>query len=163
MQTQAQSRINPYTYAGLEHEVEPDKIPSLVHAKMNLIRNDNTRKREHVIARQISMSLMYVFSQDSLYEVGRVFNRDHATVLHAMWQMDNAVDIKDPLVMPVMINVFAKLYKSFLNQVAIGNSIDHVDELSTRNMSVKAQNIKHRLLTYKFSRTLTGMKNINQL
>lgn len=42
-----------------------------------------SRKRELVIARQVAMYLCRQFTNKSLTEIGKFFNRDHTTVMHA--------------------------------------------------------------------------------
>lgn len=48
------------------------------------------RKRELVNARQITMSIAYVlFDKAKLYEIGKYFNKHHATVLHSIKVVNN--------------------------------------------------------------------------
>ncbi len=55
-----------------------------------------SRKREYVLARQISMILSMNYSGKSLAYVGREHGgRDHATVLHAIKTITNLLDTKD--------------------------------------------------------------------
>ncbi|QQS31075.1 MAG: chromosomal replication initiator protein DnaA [Sphingobacteriales bacterium] len=44
----------------------------------------NSRKRELVIPRQVAMYLCRTFTNKSLTEIGKFFNRDHTTVMHAV-------------------------------------------------------------------------------
>ena len=55
-----------------------------------------SRKREYVNARQISMCLSRKYSKFSLAQIGMAHGeRDHATVLHACKTINNFLDIKD--------------------------------------------------------------------
>jgi hypothetical protein len=57
-----------------------------------------TRKREIVIARQLSMYFTRKFTQRSLAEIGTIHGgKDHSTVLHACRTIENGLDTKDPL------------------------------------------------------------------
>ena len=53
------------------------------------LQTSKTRKREVVQARQISMYYIHAFTQQSQSCIGGLFNRDHATVIHAMKQVSN--------------------------------------------------------------------------
>lgn len=56
------------------------------------VRFNKTRKREIVIARQMSMKLIHQKGKYSLATIGRFFNKDHATVLHAVKCIANLRD-----------------------------------------------------------------------
>jgi chromosomal replication initiator protein len=54
----------------------------------------NTRKREVVNARQISMYLAKKYTKNSLKEIGRHFgNKDHSTVIHSIQVVDNLLEV----------------------------------------------------------------------
>jgi len=66
-------------------------IPLSLMLKTN--KEVTARKREYVIARQISMTLSMMYSHKSLGYVGREHgDRDHATVLHAVRTINNLLD-----------------------------------------------------------------------
>ena len=48
-----------------------------------------SRKREYVIARQLTMYFLKKYTKLTLDEIGIVFDRDHATVLHAKKTIEN--------------------------------------------------------------------------
>lgn len=55
---------------------------------------ENTRKREVVNARQISMYLAKKYTKNSLKEIGRHFgNKDHSTVIHSIQVVDNLLEV----------------------------------------------------------------------
>lgn len=55
---------------------------------------ENTRKREIVNARQISMYLAKKYTKNSLKEIGKHFgNKDHSTVIHSIQVVDNLIEV----------------------------------------------------------------------
>lgn len=65
-------------------EVYPHFLPSMVQAR--------SRKREIVDLRQTWMCLMYKYSGLSLHNIGQLAGgRDHSTVLHAKYKVENMV------------------------------------------------------------------------
>jgi hypothetical protein len=58
----------------------------------NPLENKHTRKRPYVEIRQLTMYCMRKFTYISSDKVGKIFNRDHATVLHAVKTMDNLLN-----------------------------------------------------------------------
>lgn len=56
----------------------------------------NARKREYVMARQISMKLARMYSKKSLSQIGKDHNGyDHATVFHSIETIDNLLETRD--------------------------------------------------------------------
>jgi len=57
-----------------------------------------TRKREVVIPRQVLMTVFkFRYPQLNLHTIGGFFNRDHATVIHAMKQVYDGLFTKDKI------------------------------------------------------------------
>ena len=56
-----------------------------------------TKKRSIVKARQVGMYLVYKYTHFSTVITGDIFNRDHATVIHARKVVKDALDGFDPL------------------------------------------------------------------
>jgi len=54
---------------------------------------ENTRKREVAQARQLCMYFAERYTILSLGNIGRFYNRDHSTVLHAIKTINNLIDI----------------------------------------------------------------------
>lgn len=52
-----------------------------------------SRKRELVNARQVAMYLCRKFTSSSLSDIGRFFNRDHSTVIHACTSVDDQMGL----------------------------------------------------------------------
>ena len=68
-------------------------IVKVVCRTLNLDEKDvksRSRKRELVHARQISMYLIYKYTQLGLAKTADVFNRDHATAIHAIRSIKDA-------------------------------------------------------------------------
>lgn len=61
-------------------EIYPHFLPSMVKC--------TSRKGEIVEMRHIWMQLMYKFSGISLVKIGKMCNRDHSTILHAIRKVD---------------------------------------------------------------------------
>lgn len=70
-----------------------------------------SRKREIVVARQLAMSEVRRQSGFSTGAVGRIFNRDHATVIYSCSAIEKAKSVHDPYLMGVLDN-----YKSVKNK-----------------------------------------------
>lgn len=63
------------------------------HTKINLdVILTKTRKREVVVARQIIFYFLRKYSNLSTTAIGKQFNKDHATVLHANKTINNLKD-----------------------------------------------------------------------
>jgi chromosomal replication initiator protein len=56
------------------------------------------RDRGQVSPRQISMYLMRKYTGMSLKDVGKVFNRDHTTVIHACGRINDLVETGDEII-----------------------------------------------------------------
>lgn len=81
------------TQESLKKEINPINIITTVFICYNLnvaLRLAKTRKRQIVQARQVSASLLKELCMDlSLQSIGDYFNRDHATVMHAIKAVNN--------------------------------------------------------------------------
>ncbi|TAH27477.1 MAG: chromosomal replication initiator protein DnaA [Cytophagales bacterium] len=80
----------------IESEVNIDYIQKFVsdyfHVTIELLK-DKTRKREIVVARQVSMYFAKEFTNMSLKSIGANFgNRDHSTVIHAITAVNDMMD-----------------------------------------------------------------------
>lgn len=89
-------------YAHMDKEVVNivSKVQDATGISYSQMRSKN-RERETVLARQYAMFRIY----DNLYHlgytitaIGKMFNRDHATVLYAIKQMREALQVNDYLV-----------------------------------------------------------------
>ena len=70
---------------------------------------DKTRKREIVVARQVSMYLAKEYTNMSLKSIGSHFGgRDHSTVIHAIQSINNLMET-DKKFNATMQEVFKKL------------------------------------------------------
>lgn len=75
--------------------IRPSTIIKLICRYYNLSRYEllsKSRATEIVKARQLGMYLMRKYSRMSTYRIGKVFNKDHATVIYATKQVINHCD-----------------------------------------------------------------------
>jgi len=139
--------INPYIIPGIVEKLSINGIPVHIHNLAGLQPRNNTRRREYTIARQVGMAVAYVFSSQSLHSVGEMFERDHATVIHALKQMDRAVQTKDSYIIPLLSKAFCiyyNRYKRIREQRAILSEAERLEINIARE----------RLNTYDFSRIM---------
>lgn len=96
--------IDPLLYEyGVSIEVIQKRVSSIMDVDITWMLASNktpaARKRELVIARQISMRLSRDYTTKSLSTIGNAHGgRDHATVLSACKVINNSMDTNDPLV-----------------------------------------------------------------
>ena len=74
----------------------------------------NTKRREVVEPRQLAMYFLYSYTPLPMAQVGKIFNRDHATVLHAYRCIPNYIkgdrELRDK---------FVRIQKSIVNNAPI--------------------------------------------
>ena len=104
---------------------------------------------ENVIPRQIAMSLMYIFSNMSFRQIGFVFDKDYATVLHAVKCMNNSVDSNDVLITPTLTKIFNRLY------IAHQTVLRMIDITDLKEV-ITSQEVDRRLEKYHFAKVLTA-------
>jgi chromosomal replication initiation ATPase DnaA len=92
-------KLSYYTMPGLIPrfgEIQrPRDIINVVCATMDITPQEiksRTRKHEIVWARQLAMWWLKKIMNLSLTEIGRIFKRNHATVIHAIKTVDNLVE-----------------------------------------------------------------------
>ena len=73
------------------------KIVKTVNEKYNIDCTINTRARKILIPRQIAMYFIYKHLNITLAANGHFFNRDHATVIHALKCVKNIISSKSRL------------------------------------------------------------------
>lgn len=62
------------------------------HDLADVLKHNNSNKREYVQVRQITMTLAKLQSRMSLTAIGNPFGKDHATVLHSIKTVKNLID-----------------------------------------------------------------------
>lgn len=147
MSETAAKAINPYTLPGLSDGINIKDINTYTHSLVGLMPNPRTRQREFVIPRQVAMSVAYIFSGKSLFEIGLTFGRDHATVIHAIKAMDTAFFTKDHLVIDLLETVFEKFYEAYRKMWDLKAIITDED-------LIKIKMANRRINQYYFSRSL---------
>lgn len=65
--------------------------------KTDVIKYARTRRREHTELRHLCWYMMYKHSHLSLSQIGRKFNKNHATVLHGLKKMDDFLEYYEPI------------------------------------------------------------------
>ncbi|MCP4336908.1 MAG: chromosomal replication initiator protein DnaA [Mycoplasma sp.] len=79
-----------------KEELTPNRIVSVVAGYYKVSVNDifgKTRKKEVVLARHISMWLVRSINKHSFKQIGKIFGRDHSTILSAITKIDTAIKI----------------------------------------------------------------------
>jgi chromosomal replication initiator protein len=97
---------------GAPKSLSASTIAEFVSAQFQVSVEDmqsRTRKQNIVLPRQIAMYLSRLHTQQSLADIGRVFGRDHATVLHAIKVVTDRV-ARD-LSMSAQVNILNKKVK----------------------------------------------------
>lgn len=72
--------------------------------------NIKSRKREYAIARQLTMYFLKKYTKLTLDEIGIVFDRDHATVLHANKTIEN-LKYSDKFIATMCKNISERIEK----------------------------------------------------
>ena len=104
--------MNSRSILPMKHDIcEIQAIIRVVADKWNVPANillGRSRRQPVAFARQLCMALAYQKTHMSLNQVGECFdNRDHATVLHALKQVDKASS--DPEVAPIIREVIKEI------------------------------------------------------
>jgi hypothetical protein len=94
--------------------LDPIKICEIVYSvtKINPLENLNTRKRPYVEIRQLTMYLIRDLCVLELAKVGKYFNRDHATVLHAIKTMEGIIHFQK-------LPIFVEYYYDCIRKIEI--------------------------------------------
>lgn len=103
----------------------PTEIKVLKDLWMEIYLDNNltdTRERSNVRYRQAAMTAMRTYGNLSLAAVGRIFNKDHATVLNAMKR--HKQDIQYDRLYKVIYNNIEKLVKDALDDYDLRNFND---------------------------------------
>jgi chromosomal replication initiator protein len=77
---------------GVNQVITASSICELVSGQFNVSIQDlqsRSRKKAITFPRQIAMYLARKFTEESLADIGRAFNRDHSTVLHSIKVVSN--------------------------------------------------------------------------
>lgn len=105
-----------FTPRKIDVEMILKKVSNSMDIPVEAILN-KSRKRELVIARQITMTLAKKYTTFSLAKIGQdVAGKDHATVLHACKTINNLIDTKDYEVTRTFIPIDLEL-RRILNDI----------------------------------------------
>lgn len=84
------------------------------------------RVRDNVIKRQAAIAVMYVFSDLSLSEIGKKFNRDHSTVIYSIKKVNDAFYINDTLLTEQVKGLFKICWKEYKMAMSVKSSLSPV-------------------------------------
>ena len=79
----------------LNYSNESNKIINRINKLTGYNIRSNNRKQEVVRGRQIAMYQIRKNTTLSLQEIGNIFNKDHATVIHALKVVQDIIDTRD--------------------------------------------------------------------
>lgn len=70
-----------------------------------------TRKREYVIARQLAAYFLVRHQGYGLVMAGKEINLDHSTIIYHLRQIENALDVNDPMIVKPVTAIKEKISK----------------------------------------------------
>ena len=106
-----QEALKDYIAAGMPFRITIDRVAKIVcdHFGVSLEElKGRTRSRNLVVPRQIAMYLCREMTDHSLPDIGKAFNRDHSTVIHAHAKVGDLVQ-EDPVFARVMEELMDKI------------------------------------------------------
>ena len=121
--------------------IDPIKINEIVHSvtKINPLKNLKTRRRPYVEIRHLAMYLIRELTMLPSSKIGKVFDKDHATVLYAAKTMENMIHFqKMPMFMEYYYECLEKIKlehekSETINVVRHTLEYQDMDELRTIN------------------------------
>jgi len=72
------------------------EIKNIIENELNISLDENTRKRENVYARALYCKISKDKTNSTLKEIGRLINKDHATVMHAINNVFEQIELCEP-------------------------------------------------------------------
>ena len=63
------------------------------------------------------MTITYIFSDMTLAAVGDLYEKDHATVLHSINAIRDAVDTNDKEIMVYLLPIFERYYQNYIDNL----------------------------------------------
>lgn len=131
---------------GIQKPISTKSIFGSIHRVAGLKQNNKSRLGKLVIARQVEMTITYIFSDMTLAAVGDLYEKDHATVLHSINAIRDAVDTNDKEIMVYLLPIFERYYQNY------------IDNLTPK--TEQKRKIRIRLRKYKFTERLITMLNL---
>lgn len=140
-----------YIIPGLEkNEIKQHDLPVL----LNSTSRRQKRDRDLVIPRQIVMALAATFFCTQS-EAGRLFGKDHATVVYSLNTIANAIEVKDSEVMVQIVPLFRQLYYQHKSKVRCFKDLTPADKINVAKTGEK-------LKKYRYAKLLTGIIKATQ-
>jgi len=115
-------------------KLNPELVIKVVngYVKTDIRKNTNTRKKEYVEPRQLGMYFLHKYTELNLTQVGRLFNKHHATVLHAIKTVPDWIQF-DKGLRDIFVAIRSSLLKnaSTLSEYSPGQRFESIaDDLS---------------------------------
>jgi len=86
---------------------------------------EKNRERDTLYRRYFAMYLLVQNTKLTKTKIGKIFNRDHATVLNAMKQVKNLIETNDPFYLEAIEPIYKTFngldFLSFINKASIEN------------------------------------------
>lgn len=132
-------------------KLHPDLIIKIVNSYTgtDVRKNTKTRQRKFVEPRQLAMYFLYQHTNLSLAAVGKIFSKDHATVLHAAKTIPDLIRFDEN-----MRKQFVSIRKSLMNNASTitsyeeGTKYDNIVDDLTETKRLNARLI-HRAINLK--------------
>lgn len=116
----------------MSNKVRAERILNLVNTYLGFNLNTDARDRQYVIPRQV---LMYIFRGHpfnlTVTQIGEIFNRHHATVIHAQSRVKEASRLNDDVSLQCMdyVRIFREIIDNYFDKTTVEGK-----ELITREM-----------------------------
>jgi hypothetical protein len=114
--------------------IELTTIKKYVEQNLNCQLNVKKRTRESAYARSLYYRLARDYTISPLSEIGKLVNRDHATVLHGLKLYEEAAAYSN--IIDKAYNVFSRGIKLYNNE-GIKKRVDDIDNLIDENKKLK--------------------------
>jgi hypothetical protein len=117
--------------------IQLETIKDYIEANANVVLKNKTRSRDMAYARAIYYKLAKRHTVQPLSKIGKLVNRDHATVLHGLKLFDEAITYSEPLKL---------IYDSFSKNVEDKNLEDsEVDLLNIKKLVDQNKRLRKKL------------------
>lgn len=127
--------MNPYIIPGTEKRIiTAANIRNIVEQLFDISPGStliDTRQQRIVIPRQIAMYFTYKFTPHTYISIGKLFGRDHSTVVYACRMVRIIIEIRDPKYIDTIIEI-ENTINNLINNNHYGYRFDRAVEHSER-------------------------------
>lgn len=137
-----------------DFKLNPHLVIKIVNAyvKTDVTKNTKTRKRDIVLPRMMAMFFLCKFTDLNLTQVGRIFDKHHATVLHALSSIPDFIQY-DKQIRHTYVSIRANILKNattankYSSTTRFRNIADDLRETKRLNALLihRAINLKSRI------------------